>query len=122
MIRILIFTLALLYTTSASAITKLLMYHNPLCGHCISFIKEVVPTFYYDLPDKFMEDKLELIIIERNKDPFWFAMAYNENRIKPLRGTPTFIVWNGRKELARLVGYTNKESFYNRLNEIFKGD
>ena len=101
---------------------KLLMYHNPLCGHCISFIKEVVPTFYYDLPDKFMEDKLELIIIERNKEPFWFAMAYNENRIKPLRGTPTFIVWNGRKELARLVGYTNKESFYNRLNEIFKGD
>lgn len=120
MFRIILLSLMLLFATSASAITKLLMYHNPLCGHCIRFINEVVPTYYYDLPDKFMEDKLELIIIERNKEPFWFAMAYNENRIKPLRGTPTFIVWNGRKELARLVGYSNKESFYQRLDDLFK--
>ena len=92
------------------------MYHNPYCGHCIRFINEVAKDFTYDLPDKFMEDKLELTIIVRNEEPFWFVMAYNENRIKPIRGTPTFIVWNGRKELSRLTGYKNKEDFYLRVN------
>jgi len=47
-------------------------------------------------------------------------MAINENRIKPIRGTPTFILWDGENEIARLVGYSSKESFYNRLDEILK--
>ena len=83
-------------------------------------MKEVGNDYQYNLPDKFMEDKLELIVIERNEEPFWFVMAYNENRIKPIRGTPTFILWNGRKELARIVGYKDKESFYQRLDDLFK--
>tara|TARA_B100000929_G_C15298477_1_gene349501 strand:- start:46 stop:411 length:366 start_codon:yes stop_codon:yes gene_type:complete len=120
MFKVLAFVLLLFYTTSANAITKLLMYHSKYCSHCIAFVKEVAIDYHYDLPDKFMEDTLELVIIERNEEPFWFAMAYNENRIKPIRGTPTFIIWNGRKELARLVGYSNKESFYNRLDTIFQ--
>ena len=120
MFRIILLCLILLYTTSANAITALLMYHSKHCSHCISFMKEVGNDYQYNLPDKFMEDKLELIVIERNEEPFWFVMAYNENRIKPIRGTPTFILWNGRKELARIVGYKDKESFYQRLDDLFK--
>jgi len=104
--------LILLYTTSASAISKLLMYHNPYCSYCVKFIKEVAIDFKHD--------KVDLRIVVRNEEPFWFTMAINENRIKPIRGTPTFILWDGENEIARLVGYSSKESFYNRLDEILK--
>jgi thioredoxin-related protein len=119
MFKILVLCVVLFYTTSASAITKLLMYNNKHCSYCAKFMKEVAVDYYYDLPDNLMEDTLELVIIERGSEPFWFVMAYNENRIKPLRGTPTFIIWNGRKELTRIYGYSSKESFYNQLDEIF---
>ena len=94
---------------------ELLMAHNPGCGICQKFIKEVA----VDYNDSEIAKKLPLVIISVYDQPEWFKEAYAENRIKPIRGTPTFIVWNGRKELVRLVGYSNKERFYRRVKGIF---
>ena len=91
---------------------ELLMAHNPGCHICEKFIEEVAVD--YD------NKELPLIIINLYKQPEWFKEAYKEGRIKPIRGTPTFIVWNGRKELARIAGYYDKESFYEDLKEIIK--
>jgi len=75
-------------------------------------MKEVAVDYEYrDMP---------LVIIDAYNQPDWFKEAYKENRIKPIRGTPTFIIWNGRKELGRLVGYSGKEWFYTNLDSIFK--
>ena len=115
MIRVLSICILLLFSTTVSAY-ELLMYSNKHCGYCVKFIKEVVPTYEYKTPSGYME----LTIIERGEEPQWFITAYIENRIKPLKGTPTFIIWNGRKELARLIGYSNKEAFYNRLDIVFE--
>ena len=91
---------------------ELLMLHNKHCGYCIAFMKEVAVDYEYrDMP---------LVIIDAYNQPDWFKEAYKENRIKPIRGTPTFIIWNGRKELGRLVGYSGKEWFYTNLDSIFK--
>ena len=97
---------------------ELLMAHNPDCGICQKFIKEVA----VDYNDSDIAKKLPLVIISVNAQPEWFKQAYAENRIKPIRGTPTFIVWNGRKELARVVGYYDKDRFYSRLTELFPRD
>ena len=91
---------------------ELLMLHNKHCGYCIAFMKEVAVDYEYrDMP---------LVIIDAYNQPDWFKEAYKENRIKPIRGTPTFIIWNGRKELGRLVGYSGKEWFYTNLDSMFK--
>ena len=91
---------------------ELLMAHNPGCHICEKFIKEVA----VDYNDSEIAKRLPLVIISVYDQPEWFKQAYAENRIKPIRGTPTFIVWNGRKELSRLVGYSTKEDFYMRIN------
>ena len=97
---------------------ELLMAHNPGCGICQKFIKEVA----VDYNDSEIAKKLPLVIISVYDQPEWFKEAYAENRIKPIRGTPTFIIWNGRKELARVVGYYDKDRFYSRLTELFPRD
>jgi thioredoxin-related protein len=91
---------------------ELLMAHNPACSICIRFINEVEADYHNSEQAK----TLPLIVINVYKQPKWFKEAYAENRIKPIRGTPTFIIWNGRKELSRLVGYNTKEDFYKRIN------
>jgi thioredoxin-related protein len=91
---------------------ELLMAHNPACNVCQKFIEEVAVDYNNSEEAK----TLPLIIISVYDQPEWFKEAYHENRIKRISGTPTFIVWNGRKELSRLVGYTNKENFMKRIN------
>ena len=95
---------------------ELLMAHNPGCHICEKFIKEVA----VDYNDSEIAKKLPLIIISVYEQPEWFKEAYRENRIKPIRGTPTFIICNGRKELSRLTGYISKEWFYTNLDSMFK--
>ena len=68
--------------------------------------------------------KIPLIVINVYDQPEWFKEAYRIGKIKTIRGTPTFIVWNGNHdsggEIARLVGYSNKSRFYSRLKEMFQ--
>ena len=99
---------------------ELLMAHNPSCHICEKFIKEVA----VDYNDSEIAKKLPLIIISVYEQPEWFKEAYRIKKIKPIRGTPTFIVWNGSHdgggEIARLVGYESKQKFYSRLKEMFQ--
>jgi thioredoxin-related protein len=97
---------------------ELLMAHNPSCHICEKFIKEVA----IDYNDSEVAKKLPLIVINVYEQPEWFKEAYRIGKIKPIRGTPTFIVWNGSHEggheIARLVGYHDKQRFYSRLKKM----
>ena len=95
---------------------EILMAHNPACSICIRFMNEVEADYHNSEQAK----TLPLIVISVYKQPKWFKEAYAENRIKPIRGTPTFIIWNGRKELSRLVGYSTKKDFYKRINILIE--
>ena len=105
------FVLLFAFPVSAKAL-ELLMAHNPGCGICQKFINEVA----VDYNDSEASKTLPLIIISVYDQPEWFKEAYRIGKIKTIRGTPTFIIWNGRKELARLVGYRNKEKWYEQIN------
>jgi thioredoxin-related protein len=97
---------------------ELLMAHNPDCHICERFINEVA----IDYNESSVAKTLPLIIINVYKQPKWFKEAYRIGKIKPIRGTPTFIVWNGSHEggaeIGRLVGYQSKGRFYSRLKEM----
>ena len=105
------------FPVSAKAL-ELLMAHNPDCHICERFINEVA----IDYNDSDIAKKLPLIVINVYEQPEWFKEAYRIGKIKPIRGTPTFIIWNGSHdggmEIARLVGYNNKSRFYSRLKEM----
>ena len=114
-----LFFLLFAFPVSAQAL-ELLMAHNPDCHICQKFIEEVA----VDYNDSEIAKKLPLIIINVYNQPEWFKEAYRIGKIKPIRGTPTFIVWNGSHdgggEIARLVGYESKQKFYSRLKEMFQ--
>jgi len=116
-----LFFLLFAFPVSAQAL-ELLMAHNPDCHICQKFIEEVA----VDYNDSEIAKKLPLIVISVYEQPEWFKEAYRLRKIKPIRGTPTFIIWNGSHEggaeIARLVGYSNKSRFYSRLNEMFQID
>ena len=121
--KLLLTLLFLLFAFPASAkALELLMAHNPDCHICERFINEVA----VDYNDSEIAKKLPLIIISVYEQPEWFKEAYRIGKIKPIRGTPTFIIWNGSHdggmEIARLVGYQNKQKFYSRLKEMFQVD
>ena len=107
---LLTFIFAIFFNVQAYAL-ELLMFHSKYCGFCNAFMKEVAVN--YD------NKELPLVIIDAHNLPEWFKEAYRENRIKPIRGTPTFIIWNGRKELARIIGYNGREWFYSNLKLKF---
>ena len=113
-----LFFLLFAFPASAKAL-ELLMAHNPDCHICQKFIEEVA----VDYNDSEIAKKLPLIVISVYEQPEWFKEAYRLRKIKPIRGTPTFIIWNGSHEggaeIARLVGYRDKERFYSRVKGIF---
>ena len=92
---------------------ELLMFNNKYCIYCKKFLKEVSSEYNIS--------HLPLIIIEEDNEPEWFITAYIEKRIKPIRATPTFILWDEfeKNEVDRIVGYGDKDLFYNQLQEIF---
>ena len=112
-----LFFLLFAFPASAKAL-ELLMAHNPDCHICERFINEVA----VDYNDSELGKRIPLIIISVYDQPEWFKEAYRIRKIKPIRGTPTFIIWNGSHEggaeIARLVGYSNKSRFYSRLKEM----
>ena len=117
--KLLLTLLFLLFAFPASAkALELLMAHNPDCHICEKFIEEVA----VDYNDSEIAKRLPLVIISVYEQPEWFKEAYRIGKIKPIRGTPTFIIWNGSHdggmEIARLVGYNNKSRFYSRLKEM----
>ena len=103
---------AIIFNANAVAF-ELLMYNSNYCVYCKNFFREVAPDF--NIPN------LPLIIIDENNQPEWFKKAIKQKKIKPLRGTPTFIIWNDleKYEFDRIAGYGDKDNFYKQLNEIF---
>jgi len=112
----LLFVLLFAFPASAKAL-ELLMAHNPDCHICEKFINEVA----VDYNDSEVAKIIPLVIISVYDQPEWFKEAYRIGKIKTIRGTPTFIIWNGSREggaeIARLVGYHSKGRFYSRLKE-----
>jgi len=96
---------------------ELLMFSVSWCGYCTAFHEQVAPTY----KDSEYAENLPLIIINADDYPLhipeWFATAYERGDIKPITGTPTFILWDEKQkvEIDRLVGYFGKEWFYDRI-------
>ena len=112
MIRFLLISFFIITFNVQAYALELLMFNNKYCIFCNKFLKEV--SSEYNISN------LPLIIIDEGNEPGWFITAYIDKRIKPIRATPTFILWDEfeKYEVDRIVGYSGKDWFYNQLQEI----
>ena len=92
---------------------ELLMFSVKSCHYCMAFMEQVEPEYH----DTIYAETLPLTIIYHNDRPEWFNIAYEEGRIKKIKGTPTFIIWDeeSQAEIDRIVGYGGKEWFYEQI-------
>ena len=92
---------------------ELLMFSVSWCSYCVAFHKEITPEYN----DTEYAEILPLTIIDAENIPEWFTKVYEEDKIKRIRGTPTFIIWDkeNQVEIDRIVGYNGKEWFYERI-------
>ena len=112
-----IFTIALWFClTSTAYAAEMLMFSTKTCGYCRAFLKEVAPTYADTEHAKLLP--LRIISMDQSTAPLWFDEAYNEKRIDPIVGTPTFVIFNNGTEVARLIGYQGKEKFYKDISKF----
>lgn len=116
-----IFTLALFFClTTTTYAAEMIMFSMKSCGYCRAFLKEVAPTYADTEHAKLLP--LRIISMDQATAPKWFDEAYNEKRIDPIRGTPTFVVFNDGSEVARLIGYQGKEKFYQDISKFISNN
>jgi len=110
---ILLSIFVLLFNTKAYSL-ELLMINSKNCIYCKKFLAEVAVDYS-------LTQQLPLKIINDYDRPEWFSKAYKQNKIKPYRGTPIFIIWNEIEEyeINRIRGYRSKDNFYQQLKNIF---
>ena len=92
---------------------ELLMFSVSWCSYCVAFNEEVAPEYN----DTVYAETLPLTIIDAEHIPEWFTNAYEEGKIKKIKGTPTFIIFDkeSQAEIDRIVGYNGKEWFYEQV-------
>ncbi|MGM4988744.1 thioredoxin fold domain-containing protein [Tardiphaga sp. 841_E9_N1_2] len=89
--------------------SELLMFERDGCVWCARWNREIAPL--YDRTDEAKLLPLRRIDMDRDKSP-GVALA------SPVRFTPTFlIVDNNGREIGRITGYMNDESFWSLLGK-----
>ncbi|MGM5027440.1 thioredoxin fold domain-containing protein [Tardiphaga sp. 862_B3_N4_1] len=104
---LLVMTAAL--SPSIADASELLMFERDGCVWCARWNREIAPV--YDRTDEVKLLPLRRIDMDRDKSP-GVALA------SPVRFTPTFlIVDNNGREIGRITGYMNDESFWSLLGK-----
>ena len=113
MVKVLTILFAVLFLSLPLKAYELLMFSVSNCIYCIKFNEEVKP--YYNKTT--YAKTLPLTIIDNADIPEWFHIAYAEGRIEPIKGTPTFIIFDteSQAEIDRIVGYGGKDRFYEQI-------
>jgi thioredoxin-related protein len=94
-------------TTTRAA--ELLMFERDGCVWCQRWNREIGPV--YDKTDEAKVLPLRRIDVDRDK-------ATGVTLESPVRWTPTFVVIDEGREIARIVGYSSDESFWGLLGKL----
>jgi hypothetical protein len=79
--------------------------------------EEVLPEYRKSILGRNLPVKI--VPVKGKLFPEWMAKALDEGRMDEIHGTPTFIIWDTKKEkeIGRIEGYTQKPRFFSQLNE-----
>ena len=107
--KLLLIVIFLLSLKSSFADNKLLMITADYCVYCQIWEKEIGKIYpKTDISKSFPLERMELdeYSISNDSDNY-------ETKI-----TPTFVFFKEKKEIGRIIGYSNAEMFWWQVNEI----
>jgi len=88
--------------------SELLMFERDGCVWCARWNREIAPV--YDKTDEARLLPLRRIDMDRDKSPGVVLAS-------PVRFTPTFLIVDNGREIGRITGYMNDESFWGLLGK-----
>jgi thioredoxin-related protein len=88
--------------------SELLMFERDGCVWCARWNREIAPV--YDKTDEAKLLPLRRIDMDRDKSPGVVLAS-------PVRFTPTFLIVDNGREIGRITGYMNDESFWSLLGK-----
>ena len=95
---------------------EMIMFAMKSCGYCRAFLKDVAPT--YSESEYALLLPLRVISMDRPVAPKWYDDAFRDRRIEGIRVTPTFVIFDNGEEVARLMGYRDKKTFYRDIKDF----
>ena len=96
---------------------ELLVLSGEKSQNSMRWKEEVFPEYSSGKIEKSLS--VTIVPIQGARFPEWINKAIDDGRVGQVIGTPTFIIWDdvGKRELGRVEGYTQKQKFYDQLNE-----
>jgi thioredoxin-related protein len=88
--------------------SELLMFERDGCVWCARWNREIAPV--YDKTDEARLLPLRRIDMDRDKSP-------GVTLASPVRFTPTFLIVDNGREIGRITGYMNDETFWSLLGK-----
>ena len=109
--------LLLTFLTHAGFARELLVLSGEKSQSSKRWQEEVLPEYETSTLGKSLPVKI--VPVQGKLFPEWMAKALDEGRVDEIFGTPTFIIWDPKKEkeIGRIEGYTQKPKFFSQLNE-----
>jgi thioredoxin-related protein len=101
--------MAAMLSPGIAAASELVMFERDGCVWCARWNREIAPS--YDKTDEARLLPLRRINMDRDKNP-GFMLA------SPVRFTPTFVIVDEGREIGRITGYMNDESFWGLLGKL----
>ena len=91
----------------------LLVIYSPACNHCHEWLEKVYPVYttYGGKEDASVRPSIRLLNLDDKKD-----QEFISKNLSFVLYTPSFALWDGKKELYRFSGYSSPEKFFNQLN------
>jgi len=109
--------LLLTFLTHTGLARELLVLSGEKSQNSKRWQEEVLPEYETSTLRKNLPVKI--VPVQGKLFPEWMAKALDEGRVDEIFGTPTFIIWDPKKEkeIGRIEGYTQKPKFFSQLNE-----
>jgi hypothetical protein len=109
--------LSLTFLTHTGFARELLVLSGEKSQNSKRWQEEVLPEYEKSTLGKNLPVKI--VPVKGKLFPEWMAKALDEGRVDEIIGTPTFIIWDPKKEkeIGRIEGYTQKPRFFSQLNE-----
>ena len=91
----------------------LLVIYSPGCTHCHDWMKSVYPAYqsYKKEGQLNYRPSIKLLNMDNAEDS-----AFISENLSMVLFTPTFVLWDGQKELYRFQGYSTVDAFFNKLD------
>jgi hypothetical protein len=113
----LVILLFLTFLTNTGFAQELLVLSGKKSQNSKRWQEEVLPEYEKSTLGKNLP--IKIVPVQGKLFPEWMAKALDEGRVDEIFGTPTFIIWDPKKEkeIGRIEGYTKKPRFFSQLNE-----